>query len=323
MTHAIRIHRNGGPEVLQWTPIDVGVPAPGEVRLAHTAIGLNYIDVYHRNGLYPQPLPFIPGSAAAGVIEAIGDGVDSVVPGDRVAYAGILGSYSEARLAPAGRLVKIPDSITDPVAAGMLLQGMTVEFLIRRTYPVAAGDWVLLHAAAGGVGSIAVQWLRALGAIVIGTAGSPEKCAIVESLGADHVINYRAENWIERVKTLTGGKGVHVVYDGVGKDTCVASMDCLRPRGHLVTFGNASGPVPAIEPLTLAAKHSLYLTRPTLKDYIATRADLELSASAVFDVLAQGHVKAAIGRSYPLREAARAHRDLEERRTTGSTVFTL
>lgn len=310
--------------MLQWTSVvDVGSPAAGEVRLAHSAIGLNYIDVYHRNGLYPQPLPFVPGVAAAGVIEAVGEGVDGVAPGDRVAYAGVLGSYSETRLAPADRLVKLPDSITDLVGAGMLLQGMTAEFLIHRTYPVAAGDWVLFHAAAGGVGSIAVQWLRALGAIVIGTAGSPEKCAIVKSLGANHVINYRAEKWIERVKSLTDGKGAHVVYDGVGRDTCVASMDCLRPRGHLVTFGNASGPVPAIEPLTLAAKHSIYLTRPALKDYIATRADLELSASAVFDVLTQGHVKAAIGRSYPLREAAQAHRDLEERRTTGSTVFTI
>jgi NADPH2:quinone reductase len=317
MSHSIRIHRTGGPEVLAWEPVEVSAPAAGQVRLKHTAIGLNFIDVYHRAGLYPQPLPFTPGVEGVGIVQAIGPGVSTLRPGDRVGYAGESGSYSEERLMPAARLLKLPDSITDQQAAGVLLRGMTVEFLIRRAYPIKPGECVLLHAAAGGVGSIAVQWLKALGAIVIGTAGSAEKCALVKSLGADHSLDYRSEDWVARVRELTRGEGVHVVYDGVGKDTCVPSMDCLRPRGHLITFGNASGAVPPIAPLSLTAKGSLHLTRPTLHHYIATRDELEASAAALFDVIRRGHVKATTGHTWPLRDVASAHQELEARRTTG------
>lgn len=321
-THAIRFHKTGGPEVLQWEIVKLAAPGAGEVTLRNTACGLNFIDTYHRSGLYPVALPSGIGLEGAGVVEGLGAGVTTLKVGDRVAYcAAPLGSYAEWRNYPADKLVKLPDSIDDQTAAAMMLQGMTVEYLIRRTYPVKAGDLVLWHAAAGGVGSIAVQWLKSLGATVIGTAGGPEKCAIVKSLGADHVIDYRAEDWVKRVKDITGGKGVHVVYDGVGKDTCVPSMDCLRPRGYLVTFGNASGPVPAIEPLTLAQKGSLFLTRPTLMAYTATREELELSARALMDVVAKGIVRIRIGRTYPLKEAAQAQRDLEARKTTGSVVL--
>jgi NADPH2:quinone reductase len=322
MSHAIRIHRTGGPEVLGWEPVEVGAPAAGQVRLRHTAIGVNFIDVYHRAGLYSQPLPFTPGAEGVGIVQAVGPGVSTLRPGDRVGYAAeSSGGYSEERLIPAARLLKLPESITDQQAAGVLLRGMTVEFLIRRAYAVKAGECVLLHAAAGGVGSIAVQWLKALGAVVIGTAGSAEKCALVKSLGADHALNYRSEDWVARVRELTHGEGVHVVYDGVGKDTCVPSMDCLRPRGHLITFGNASGAVPPIAPLTLTAKGSLHLTRPTLHHYIATRDELEASAAALFDVIRRGHVKTTIGHCWSLREAASAHRELEARRTTGPIVL--
>jgi NADPH:quinone reductase len=322
MTHSIRIQRTGGPEVLAWEPVEVGPPDVGQVRLRHTAIGLNFIDVYHRAGLYPQPLPFTPGVEGVGIVQAVGPGVATLRPGDRVGYAAeSSGGYSEERLIPAARLLKLPDSIADQQAAGVLLRGMTVEFLIRRAYPVKAGEWVLLHAAAGGVGSIAVQWLKASGAMVIGTAGSAEKCALVKSLGADHSLNYRSEDWVARVRELTGGAGVHVVYDGVGKDTCVPSMDCLRPRGHLITFGNASGAVPPIAPLTLTAKGSLHLSRPTLHHYIATRDELEASAAALFDAIRRGHIKTTSGHSWPLREAASAHRELEARRTTGPIVL--
>lgn len=321
-TNAIRFHRTGGPEVLTWETVKLGAPAAGEVTLRNKACGLNFIDTYHRSGLYPVTLPSGLGLEGAAVVEAVGPGVAHLKVGDRVAYcAAPLGAYAAWRNYPADKLVKVPDSIDDQTAAAMMLQGMTVEYLIRRTYPVKAGDLVLFHAAAGGVGSIAVQWLKHLGAIVIGTAGGAEKCAIVKSLGADHVIDYRAEDWVARVKEITGGKGVHVVYDGVGKDTCIPSMDCLRPRGYLVTFGNASGPVPPIEPLLLSQKGSIFLTRPTLMAYTATREELELSANALMDVIVKGAVKIRIGKTYPLQEAAQAHRDLEARKTTGSTIL--
>ncbi|MBK8159825.1 MAG: quinone oxidoreductase [Rhodospirillaceae bacterium] len=321
-TNAIRFHKTGGPDVLKWETVKLGTPGAGEVTLRNKACGLNFIDTYHRSGLYPVALPSGIGLEGAAVVEALGAGVGGLGIGDRVAYcAAPLGAYAEWRNYPADKLVKLPDSIDDRTAAAMMLQGMTVEYLIRRTYPVKAGDLVLFHAAAGGVGSIAVQWLKALGAVVISTAGGAEKCAIVKSLGADHVIDYRAEDWVKRVKDITGGKGVHVVYDGVGKDTCVPSMDCLRPRGYLVTFGNASGPVPAIEPLTLSQKGSIFLTRPTLMAYTATREELELSAQALMDVVSKGIVKIRIGHTYPLREAAQAQRDLEARKTTGSVVL--
>jgi NADPH:quinone reductase len=321
-TNAIRFHKTGGPEVLKWETVKLAAPGPSEVTLRNKACGLNFIDTYHRSGLYAVPLPSGIGLEGAAVVEAVGAGVTTLKVGDRVAYcAAPLGAYAEWRNYPADKLVKLPDGIDDKTAAAMMLQGMTVEYLIRRTFTVKAGDWVLWHAAAGGVGSIAVQWLKHLGATVIGTAGGAEKCAIVKSLGADHVIDYRAEDWVKRVKDITGGKGVHVVYDGVGKDTCVPSMDCLRPRGYLVTFGNASGPVPAIEPLILSQKGSIFLTRPTLMAYTATREDLELSANALIDVVGKGVVKIRVAHTYPLKEAAQAQADLEARKTTGSVVL--
>jgi NADPH2:quinone reductase len=324
-TNAIRFYETGGPEVLKWEKVKLTAPGPGEVILRNKACGLNFIDTYHRSGLYPVQLPSGLGLEGAAVVEALGSGVTHLHVGDRVAYCTApLGAYAEWRNYPADKLVKVPDGIDDKTAAAMMLQGMTVEYLIRRTYTVKAGDLVLFHAAAGGVGSIAVQWLKHLGAIVIGTAGGPEKCAIVKSLGADHVIDYRAgstEDWVRQVRDLTSGKGVHVVYDGVGKDTCVPSMDCLRPRGYMVTFGNASGPVPPISPLILSQKGSLFLTRPTLMAYTGTREELELSAHALMDVVSKGIVKIRIGHTYPLKEAAQAHRDLEARKTTGSTVL--
>ncbi len=323
MTGAIRVSATGGPEVLRWETIELGAPGPGQVRLAHTAIGINYIDVYHRSGLYPQPLPFIPGVEGVGVVEATGPDVTGLTVGARVAYALLPGSYAEARLAPADRLISLPDHVADDLAAGLMLRGMTVEFLVERCYRVQPGDWVLWHAAAGGVGTIAMGWLKALSAVVIGTAGSDEKCAAAAALGADFVIDYRAKDWVAQVKDLTRGRGVDVVYDGVGKDTCLASLDCLKPRGTLVTFGNASGAVPPIEPLTLMAKGSVHFTRPSLTHYIASRADLEHSAASVFTMLERGAIAPAIGGRYALANAATAHRDLETRRTRGSVVFTL
>lgn len=321
-TNAIRFEKTGGPEVLRWEKVKLTPPAPGEITIENKACGLNFIDTYHRGGLYPLPMPSGLGLEGAGIVRAVGEGVTLFKVGDRVAYCSApIGAYAEWRNYPAEKAVKIPDAIDDRTAAAMMLQGMTTEYLIRRTYEVKAGDWVLFHAAAGGVGSIAVQWLKALGAIVIGTAGGAEKCALAKSLGADHVIDYRSEDWVKRVKEITAGKGVHVVYDGVGKDTCIPSMDCLRPRGYLVTFGNASGPVPPIEPLTLSQKGSIFLTRPTLGHYTATRAELELSANALFDVVAGGKVKIGVKHSYALKDAAQAHRDLEARKTTGSVVL--
>jgi NADPH2:quinone reductase len=320
--NAIRIHEHGGPEVMRWEEIEVPAAGPGEVTIKNHACGLNFIDTYQRSGLYPLTMPSGLGLEGAGVIEAIGPGVTDLKAGDRVAYCSAPnGAYATYRNYPAERLIKIPDSVDFDTAAGMMLQGMTVEFLLRRTYPVKAGDFVLFHAAAGGVGTIAMQWLASLGAVTIGTAGSPEKCAIAKSLGATHVINYRSEDWVKRVKEITDGKGVHVVYDGVGKDTFLPSLECLRMRGTMVTFGNASGPVPEIQPLILSQKGSLFLTRPTLFHYIASRADLELSSAALFDVVNRGVVKIQIGHRYPLKDAAEAHRDLQARKTTGATIL--
>ncbi len=323
MTHAIRIHQPGGPEALVWEEVEVGAPGPGEVRLAQTAVGLNYIDVYHRSGLYPVPaLPAAIGMEAAATVEAVGDGVAELAPGDRVAYAsGPVGAYAEARLMPAGRVVKLPEAISDQQAAAMMLQGMTARYLIRRTYRVAAGETVLFHAAAGGVGLIACQWLKHLGATVIGTVGSEEKAALARAHGCDHTINYRSESFSERVRELTDGAGVPVVYDSVGKDTFEGSLDCLAPMGMMVSFGNASGPVPAFEPGILSAKGSLFLTRPSLIHYTAKREDLVASAEDLFEVVRSGAVKIEVNQTYPLAEAAQAHRDLEARKTTGSTIL--
>ncbi len=323
MTHAIRIHQPGGPEALVWEEVEVGAPGPGEVRLAQSAVGLNYIDVYHRTGLYPVPaLPTAIGMEAAATVEAVGDGVAELAPGDRVAYAsGPVGAYAEARLMPAGRVVKLPDEISDQQAAAMMLQGMTTRYLIRRTYRVAAGETVLFHAAAGGVGLIACQWLKHLGATVIGTVGSEEKAALARAHGCDHTINYRSENFSERVQELTDGAGVPVVYDSVGKDTFEGSLGCLAPMGMMVSFGNASGPVPAFEPSILSAKGSLFLTRPSLIHYTAKREDLVASAEDLFEVVGSGAVKIEVNQTYPLAETAQAHRDLEARKTTGSTIM--
>jgi NADPH2:quinone reductase len=322
MTHAIRFHRTGGPEVLQWEEISVADPGPGEARVRQHACGLNFIDIYHRTGLYPVPLPSGIGLEGAGVVEAVGAGVTHLKAGDRVAYAGgPLGGYSEERLMPADRLVRLPDAIDFQHGAAMMLQGLTAAYLLRRTYRVQAGDAVLIHAAAGGVGLIACQWAKALGATVIGTAGSEEKAALALAHGCDHVILYRQENFVERVRALTGGAGVAVVYDGVGKDTFMGSLDCLRPLGMMVAFGNASGPVAPLDLLLLSQKGSLFVTRPTLMHYTARRADLEALAGELFDVVVGAKVRIEVKQTYPLRDAAQAQIDLAERRTTGSTVL--
>jgi len=323
MVKAIRIHKPGGPDALVWDDVEVDAPGPGQVRLKQTAIGLNYIDVYHRTGLYPLPeLPTPIGLEAAGVVEAVGEGVTELAVGDRVAYASPpLGAYAEARLMPADRLVKLPDQIDDRHAAAMMLQGMTVQYLIRRTYHVQPGQTVLFHAAAGGVGLIACQWLSRLGATVIGTVGSEEKAKLARAHGCHHTINYREEDFVERVKEITEGAGVPVVYDSVGKDTFDGSLKCLRPFGLLALFGASSGPVPAFDLGRLAALGSLYITRPTLMTYNAQRADLENSAAELFDAVLTGAVKIEVNQTYPLKDAAQAHRDLEARKTTGSTVL--
>jgi NADPH2:quinone reductase len=322
MAKTIRIHETGGPEVLRLEDVTVADPGPAEARVRQTAIGVNFIDTYHRSGLYQLPLPAGLGSEAAGVVEAVGTGVSVVREGDRVAYAGgPPGAYAEARVMPADRLVKLPDGVSDEQAAGMMLKGMTVQYLVRRTYAVKAGDVVVWQAAAGGVGLIACQWLKALGATVIGTAGSDEKAALARAHGADHVIVYTRESFPEKVRELTGGRGVPVVYDSVGRSTFMGSLDCLRPRGLLVAFGNASGAVPPFDLLLLSQKGSLYVTRPTLVSYTATRAELEETAADLFDVVRSGKVRIELGRTYPLAEAAQAHRDLEARKTTGSVVL--
>ncbi|MEX0759502.1 MAG: quinone oxidoreductase [Tistlia sp.] len=322
MPHAIRFHETGGPEVLRWEEVELGEPGAGQVRLRQTAVGLNYIDTYHRTGLYPTPLPSGIGLEAAGVVEAVGEGVSDLKAGDRVAYAsGPIGAYTEARLMPAERVVKLGDSIADETAAAMMLQGMTVQYQIRRTHRCQKGETVLWHAAAGGVGLIACQWLKSLGVTVIGTVGSEEKAALAKAHGCTHTINYRTENFVEKVKEITGGAGVPVVYDGVGKDTWEGSLDCLSPLGLMVSFGNSSGAVAPVNLGVLSQKGSLFVTRPTLVTYTASRKDLLASAQELFEVVGSGAVKIEINQRYALKDAVQAHRDLEARKTTGSTIL--
>jgi NADPH2:quinone reductase len=322
MTQAIRVHAYGGPEVLQWEAVEIGPPGPGEVRIKQTAIGLNYIDVYSRTGFYPQAsLPFIPGMEGAGVISALGEGVKDLKVGMRVAYAGPIGAYAEERLIAADRVVKLPSSISDEIAASLMLKGMTAQYLLRRTYIVGPKTTLLFHAAAGGVGLITCQWAAALGATVIGTVGSAGKALIARAHGCTHVINYREEDFVTMVKAYTNGQGVDVVYDSIGKDTFPASLDCLRPLGMWVSFGQASGPVPEFKITLLSQKGSLYATRPSLGNYTASRKDLVATANDLFDVIGSGKVKVSVNQTYPLAEAARAHQDLEARLTTGSTVL--
>jgi NADPH2:quinone reductase len=321
-THAIRIERTGGPDVLQWQELPLGSPGPGEVRVRHGAIGVNFIDVYHRTGLYPLQFPAGLGLEAAGTVEAVGDGVNGFASGDRVAYCnGPTGAYAEARVMPARVLVKLPDAIAFDTAAAMMLKGLTAQFLLRRTHRLQAGDVALFHAAAGGVGLIAGQWARALGAQLIGTAGSEEKCHLALQNGYAHCINYRTEDLVSRVKELTNGRGVAVVYDSVGRDTWERSLACLQPFGLMVSFGNASGPVPPVTLTELAAKGSLYVTRPTLMTHIAERATLEQMAAELFAVVGSGQVQPRIGQRFALHDAARAHTALESRTTTGSIVL--
>ncbi len=322
MPRAIRIHANGGPEVLQWEDVTVGDPGPGEARIRHTAIGVNFIDTYHRSGLYKLQLPTGLGSEGAGVVEAVGPGVDWVKPGDRVAYSGgPLGAYSESRVMPAERLVRLPDGISDRSAATLMLKGLTVQYLFRQTYKLKAGDTILFHAAAGGVGLIACQWARALGVTMIGTVGSDEKAALAIANGCTHTIVYTRENFVERVKALTGGKGVPVVYDAIGKDTFPASLDCLSPRGLWVSFGNSSGAIPGFDILLLSQKGSLYATRPTLFTYAAKREDLTAMAGELFDLVRAGKIVNEPRQTFALKDAAAAHRALESRSTTGASVL--
>ncbi len=324
MTHAIRMQKTGGPEVLSWEEISLPKPGQGEVRIRHTAIGLNYIDTYHRSGLYPLPLPTTIGSEAAGVVEELGPGVTDLKIGDRVAYGGgPLGSYAEARNVAADRLVPLPAGVTDQQAAAMMLKGMTAQYLIRRTYTVKRGDTILIHAAAGGVGLIVCQWAKHLGATVIGTVGSDEKAKLAKAYGCDHPIVYTREDFVSRVNELTGGKKLPVVYDSVGKDTFMKSLDCLQPLGLMALFGASSGAVDKFDLGILAAKGSLYITRPSLGSYTAKRADLLATAKDLFDVVKSGAVKIEVNQTYPLKEAAKAHRDLQDRKTTGSTIFTV
>ena len=323
-TRAFQLAATGGPEVLEYKEATLGKPGPGEALVRHNAVGLNYIDTYQRSGLYPMQLPCGLGLEAAGVVEAVGEGVTNVAAGDRVSYGtGPLGAYSEARIMPAAVLLKLPEAIPFDTGAAMMLKGMTVEYLLHRTFEVKPGMTVLFQAAAGGVGLIAGQWLKSLGVNAIGTAGGPEKCELAKAHGYEHVIDYNSESVPERVRELTGGKGVPVVYDSVGKSTWEGSLDSLSPRGMMVTFGNASGPVEGVNMGILGAKGSVYVTRPSLVAYTSTRTDLELSAGRLFDVVANGKVKLTISQTYSLAEAAQAHRDLESRKTTGSTVFTV
>ncbi len=320
--HAIRMQRTGGPAVLEWIPVEIGEPGPGEVRLRQTAVGLNFIDVYQRTGLYSIPLPTIPGQEAAAVVETVGPGVTDLAPGDRVAYASApIGAYAEARLMPAGRVVKLPAGFSDAQAAAMMLKGMTAQYLIRRTYRVQPGDAILVHAAAGGVGTILCQWAAHLGATVIGTVGSDEKAAAARAHGCRHPIVYTRDDFAARVREITGGAGVAAVYDSVGRDTFDKSLECLQPRGTMVLFGQSSGMVPPFDLSRLASRGSLFITRPSLGTYTATRDELLATARELFAVVETGVVKIEINQSYPLREAAQAHRDLEARRTTGSTVL--
>jgi NADPH:quinone reductase len=321
MVHAIRIHQNGGPEVLKWENVDVPGPGPGQVRLKHHAIGVNFIDIYQRSGLYKLPMPFTLGSEGAGEVLAVGEGVSEFKVGDRGAYAGALGGYSEERVMPADRLVKLPASIDYKTGAAMMLQGMTVRYLLRQTYKVVPGTTMLWHAAAGGIGLIAAQWARHLGATIIGTVSTPEKAELAKAAGCHHIINYKTEDFVKRTKELTNGQGVDVVYDSVGKDTFPGSLDCLKPLGLWVSFGNASGPVPPFEVNILQGKGSLYATRPTLQTYVAKREDLVANANDLFDVVSKGVVKINVNHTYALKDAAQAHRDLVDRKTTGSIVL--
>ena len=322
MPFAIRFHQTGGPEVLRWEEVAVGDPAPGEARVRHQAVGLNYIDTYHRSGLYPLPLPSGLGSEGAGIVEAVGAGVTDLQIGDRVAYAGgPLGAYSQVRSLPADRLLKLPETIDCRTGAAMMLQGLTAAYLLRRTYPVQPGDRVLIHAAAGGVGLIACQWAKALGATVIGTVSTEAKADLALAHGCDHIVYYTREDVAKRVREFTGGEGVAVVYDGVGKDTFAGSLDSLRVRGMMVSFGNASGAVPPFDPLLLSQKGSLFLTRPTLGHYSAKRDELLALGAELFAVVTAGKVRIEVNQTYALADAADAHRDLEARKTTGSTIL--
>lgn len=321
MPKAVRFHKQGGPEVLQYEEVPVGDPGPGQARIRHTAVGVNFVDTYQRSGLYPQQLPMVAGNEGAGVVEAVGSGVSELKAGDRIAYTGLPGSYCDVRVVPADRLVKLPQGITEEQAASMMLKGLTVHYLIHSTYAVKKGETVLWHAAAGGVGSIACQWLKSMGVTVIGTAGSDEKASLAKAHGAEHVINYSRENFVERVQSITGGKKVPVVYDSVGKTTWEGSLECLAPRGLMVSFGNASGPVAPVNLGVLSAKGSLYVTRPTLGTYIATRADLVARSNDLFEVVKSGKVKIETTKRYKLADAQQAHRDLESRKTTGSIVL--
>ncbi len=319
---AIRVHAYGGPEALSYEDITVEEPGPGQIRVRHTAIGLNFIDVYMRTGLYPLSLPSPIGMEGAGVVEALGDDITDLKVGDHVAYASQPpGSYAEQRLIAADRVVKIPPAISDETAAAMMLQGLTAQYLLRQTYRVHAGDTLLMHAAAGGVGLIVCQWAKHLGATVIGTVGSPQKAELAKAHGCHHTILYQQENFKDRVMDITNGQGVNVVYDSIGKDTFMDSLDCLKKRGTMVTFGNASGPVPPFEPALLGKKGSLYLTRPTLFDYINTRENLTAMADELFELVSSDVVKIEVNQRYALKDVAQAHMDLEARKTTGSTVL--
>jgi NADPH2:quinone reductase len=324
MPKAIRINKHGGPEVLKYEEVSVGEPGKGEIRVRHAAVGLNFLDCYFRSGLYPAPngLPLTPGNEAAGVVVAIGDGVADLSPGDRIAYAGgPIGAYAQERIMPADRVVKVPDSIGDEQAAAMMLQGMTAEYLLRRTFKVKSGDTIMYHAAAGGVGLLLGQWAKHLGATAIGTVSTPAKADLARAHGYDHVIVSTQDNFVEKVADITNGRKCDVVYDGVGKDTFEGSLDCIRPLGMLVSFGQSSGSVAAFNPAVLAQKGSLFLTRPTLFTYIANRDDLLASANALFEVVSSGAVKIRVNQRYALADAAKAHEDLEGRRTTGATVL--
>lgn len=322
MAKAIRIHAVGGPEVMEYVDVDVGDPGPGEARVRQVACGLNYIDVYFRTGAYPQPLPGGIGMEGAGVVESVGAGVTHVKPGDRVAYAGRpTGAYAEARVMPAAVLVKLPASIDFETGAAMMLQGLTVQYLFRRTFHLRGGETILFHAAAGGVGLIACQWARAIGVTMIGTVGSDEKAELAKAHGCVHTINYNKENFVERVKEITGGKGVPVVYDSIGKDTFIGSLDCLSPLGMMVSFGAASGAVPPFSLNELASRGSLFITRPSVFTYTARREDLDVMAHELFAMVEGGKIRIDINQRYALRDAAQAHRDLEERKTTGSTIL--
>jgi NADPH2:quinone reductase len=323
VVHGIRVHQAGGPEVLSWEEIEIGAPGPGQVRLRQHAVGLNYIDVYHRTGLYPQPLPFTPGTEGAGVVEQVGEEVTTLMTGDRVAYAGPIGGYAEARLIDADRLVKLPDEISFEQAAAMMLQGMTARMLLKGVRELKGGEAILVHAAAGGVGLILCQWAAAIGATVIGTVSTDEKAELARAHGCQHPIVYTRQDFVAEVDRITGGAKLPVVYDSVGKDTFLRSLDCLRPRGLMVNYGNASGPADSFPPNLLAQKGSLFLTRPTLFHYIATREELEQSASDLFEMVLSGKVKVEIAQRYALEDVAQAHRDLEARRTTGSTILTI